>query len=295
MRLLDTFGESLLAKLSRLRLVARRPRPGRQSGERRSTRKGRAIEFADFRRYAAGDDPRLIDWNVYARLEKLFVRLYQEEEDVTVHILVDASRSMDWGEPNKLEFAVRLAAALGYIVLATSDRLVVSAVRDDRVVPLTPPLRGKHHTLELFRQLEAVEAGGTTRLNAALTAYAGRPQAAGPLVLISDLFAPEGFDAGLRALQGAGYELTVCHVLAPQELEPDLTGDLELVDVETGDRQEVTLTPADLNEYVENLRRWRESVAAWCLRRGISYIPLDTRIPFDELVFKELPRRGVLV
>ncbi len=295
MRLRDTFGEALLGKLSRLRLVVRRARPGRQSGERRSTKKGRAIEFADFRRYAAGDDPRLIDWNVYARLEKLFIRLYQEEEDVTAHILIDASRSMDWGEPNKLQFALRLGAALGYIVLATSDRLMISAVRDDRVLPLAPPLRGKHYTLELFRQLEAVEAGGTTRLNAALTAYAGRPQTAGPLVLISDLFAPEGFEAGLRALQGAGYEVTLCHVLAPQELEPDLTGDLELVDVETGDRREVSLTPADLDEYAENLRRWREGVAAWCLRRGINFIPLDTRIPFEELVFKELPRRGVLV
>ncbi len=295
MRLRDTFGESLLGKLSGLRLAVRRARPGRQSGERRSTKKGRAVEFADFRRYAVGDDPRLIDWNVYARLEKLFVRLYQEEADVTAHILIDASRSMDWGEPQKLGFALRLGAALGYIVLATSDRLVVSTLRDDRVVPLTPPLRGKHHTLELFRQLEAVEAGGTTRLNAALTAYAGRPQAPGPLILISDLFAPEGFEAGLRALQGAGYEVTVCHVLAPQELEPDLTGDLELVDVETGDRREVTLTPADLDAYAENLRRWREGVAAWCLRRGINFIPLNTRIPLEELVFKELPRRGVLV
>ncbi len=295
MRLRDTFGEALLGKLSRLRLAVRRARPGRQSGERRSTKKGRAIEFADFRRYAVGDDPRLIDWNVYARLEKLFVRLYQEEEDVTAHILIDASRSMDWGEPQKLGFALRLGAALGYIVLATADRLVVSTLRDDRVVPLTPPLRGKHYTLGLFRRLEAVEAGGTTRLNAALTAYAGRPQAPGPLVLISDLFAPEGFEAGLKALQGAGYEVTVCHVLAPQELEPDLTGDLELVDVETGDRREVTLTPADLDEYAENLRRWREGVAAWCLRRGINFIPLDTRIPLEELVFKELPRRGVLV
>ncbi|MER3450123.1 MAG: DUF58 domain-containing protein [Chloroflexota bacterium] len=295
MRLRDTFGEALLGKLSRLRLVVRRARPGRQSGERRSPKKGRAIEFADFRRYAVGDDPRLIDWNVYARLEKLFVRLYQEEEDVTAHILIDASRSMDWGEPNKLQFALRLGAALGYIVLATSDRLLVSAVRDDQVIPLTPPLRGKHYTLELLRQLEAVAAGGTTRLNAALTAYAGQPQAAGPLVLISDLFAPEGFEAGLRALQGAGYEVTVCHVLAPQELEPDLMGDLELVDVETGDRREVSLTPADLNEYAENLSRWREGVAAWCLRRGINFIPLDTRIPFEELIFKELPRRGVLV
>ena len=295
MRLRDTFGEALLGKLSRLRLVVRRARPGRQSGERRSPKKGRAIEFADFRRYAVGDDPRLIDWNVYARLEKLFVRLYQEEEDVTAHILIDASRSMDWGEPNKLQFALRLGAALGYIVLATSDRLLVSAVRDDQVIPLTPPLRGKHYTLELLRQLEAVAAGGTTRLNAALTAYAGQPQAAGPLVLISDLFAPEGFEAGLRALQGASYEVTVCHVLAPQELEPDLMGDLELVDVETGDRREVSLTPADLNEYAENLSRWREGVAAWCLRRGINFIPLDTRIPFEELIFKELPRRGVLV
>src|SRR5688572_20765015 len=194
------FDEAFLRRLEQLELASRRMTAGRMKGERRSTRRGQSVEFADYRTYASGDDLRQVDWNAYARLERLFLKLFVEEEDVTVHVLVDASRSMDYGEPNKLDAARRAAAALAYLGLASMDRVSV-AFLGDGAASMLPPIRGKRRALEMFRFLSEPRTERLTGLAAAARAYAGRMLGTGPLLLISDLMDPGYLDA-LRDLAG---------------------------------------------------------------------------------------------
>ena len=195
------FDESFLRRLERLAILSRRAMAGQLQGERRSPKRGQSVEFADFRPYAPGDDFRRIDWNAYARLERFFIKLFIEEEDLTVHQLVDTSRSMDWGEPNKLWYAVRAAGALGYVALAGLDRVTVTACGDvvNGSAHYFPPRRGKQQALALFSFLQTLAAGGRTDLAPRLRAYAAAAMQPGPLILFSDLL-DDGWADGLRAL-----------------------------------------------------------------------------------------------
>jgi len=313
--------EAFLHKLERLSLVARRVRAGQAAGERRSTRRGTSVEFADYRDYTRGDDLRRVDWNIYARLERPFIKLFEEEEDLAVHILLDGSGSMDWGEEqgdggtreqgnkgtrgpgegekNKWVYARRLAAALGYIALVGGDRLSVALLRASSLPASLPPasfgpVRGRGHALRLFEWLEGLEAGGTTDLNAGLRSYAisgGRP---GLAVLISDLFSPAGYVEGLTRLAARGHEVAVLHVLAPDEVEPPLAGDLRLLDVETGDPQEVTIDGGMRALYCRRLAAWRGEIQATCRARDVHYVPVETDMPFDRVVLYDLRRAGLV-
>ena len=301
------FDELFLRKLERLAILSRRAMAGQLQGERRSPKRGQSVEFADFRPYAPGDDFRRIDWNAYARLERFFIKLFVEEEDLTVHILVDTSRSMDWGQPNKLWYAVRAAAALGYIALVGLDRVTVAAIGAE-VGQTFPPHRGRLQAFALFDFLARLTAGGLTDLRRALTAYAARARQPGPLLLLSDLldsssppFHPPtshsptpGWADGLRALAARGFEVTVLHVLAPDEVNPDLSGDLKLVDAETGAEVEVTADYDLLQRYRDGLAAWREELCRFCGARGMHYVPVETSVPFEELLFALLRRRGIL-
>ncbi len=286
------FDEPFLRRLERLAILSKRALAGEIQGERRSPRRGQSVEFADYRNYTRGDDFRQIDWNVYARLERFFVKLFVEEEDLTVHLVVDTSRSMDWGTPTKLWYAQRAAAALGYIALAGFDRVTVAAV-DAALRERMPPRRGKGQVFALFDFLAGLRAEGATDLAAALGRYARQAGRPGPLILLSDLLDP-GWQAGLRALQVRPFEITVLHILAPEELDPSLEGDLRLVDVETGRAVEITADPDLLARYRQGLHAWRDEIRRFCGRRGIAYVPLDTTVPFEELVFALLQRRGVV-
>ncbi|HEX5504027.1 MAG TPA: DUF58 domain-containing protein [Thermomicrobiales bacterium] len=290
------FDEAFLRKLAQLDIVARRMRAGLLRGERRSTKRGQSVEFADFRSYSPGDDLRRVDWNVYARFERAFIKLYQEEEDRTVHVLVDASASMAWGDgaAHKLTYARRAAAALGYIALAGLDRVapaLVSAGLDRQ----GPVLRGAG---ALFRLLDflATEtpADGQTDLDAALAQYAARAHHPGPLFLISDLFCPGSGKAGIAALAARGYEINVVHTLAPDELDPGLTGELRLIDRETGAARELTVDDAALARYRQALDRWRADLAAHCGGRGVLYLPVSTALPFEDLVLTALRHGGMV-
>jgi len=343
------FELSFLRRLERLRLVARHVRAGQAVGERRSTKRGTSVEFADYRDYARGDDLRRVDWNVYARLERPFVKLFEEEEDLAVHVLLDGSGSMEWGEEtgrqgdketrrqgdkgtrrqgdretrrqgdketrrqgegdgNKWVYGRRLAVALGYIALVAGDQLKV-AVLQSPISNLQPPtsnfqsqisnlqfgpVRGRGQALRLFNWLEGLVAGGATDLNGFLRAYAvagGRP---GLAVLISDLFSPGGYAEGLTALAARGHEVVVVHVLAPDEVDPPLGGDLRLVDVETGETQEVTLDATVQGLYRRRLAAWREEITAACRARDVRYVPVETDVPFERVVLYELRRVGVV-
>lgn len=290
------FDETTLRKLSTLNLVATQVRAGVIKGERRSTRRGSSVEFADYRNYTPGDDLRRLDWNVYARLDRPFLKLLEEEEDLAVHVLVDASKSMDWGEgvEHKLGYALRLAAGLGAVALGAGDRLTAAVLYADRRSPMFGPSRGSQHLLRLAAFLENTLSSGTTDLNASLRDYALASRRPGLLFLLSDLFVPEGFNDGLAHLQGRGYEVSVLHTLSPDELDPPLAGDLRLVDIETGYPQEVSLDSGLRDLYRRRIQAWREDMQAYCLKRGIRYLGLSTSTPWDKILLSEMRKAGVV-
>jgi uncharacterized protein (DUF58 family) len=290
------FDEPFLRKLERLSLVVRQRRAGQVRGERRSTKRGVSVEFADYRNYAPGDDLRHLDWNIYARLERPFIKLFEEEEDLAVHVVIDASRSMDWGASadNKFIYARRVAAALGYVALAAGDRLTVAATSAGRIAHVSPAMRGSFQLHRLLALLESLTAQGTTALDSSLREYALAARRVGLLFLISDLFSPGGYRDGLSVLQGRGYEVNLLHVLTPEEVEPALAGDLRLHDVETGLAQEVTVDGAMRRLYRRHLEAWRGEIESFCLGRGINYVAVETSLPFDTLILTHLRRRGMV-
>lgn len=299
------FDEAFLRRLERVALVARQASAGQTQGERRSPKRGQSVEFSDFRPYVAGDDFRRIDWNAYARLERFFIKLFVEEEDLTVHLLVDNSRSMNWGEPNKLWYATRVAGALGYIALTGLDRVTVSAIGGaaQNESAYFPPHRGKNQALALFDFLQSLTNGnqnGSTPQDPALAlrAYASTrvPRATarpGSLILLSDLM-HDGWIEGLRALVSRGFEISVIHILAPEELDPELSGDLKLIDSEDNSAVEITADYDLLARYKQGLAEWQENIRSFCSARGVLYAPLSTTLPLEDLLFAWLERQGVL-
>ncbi len=301
-----------LRKVDRLTLVSKRVRAGSLKGERRSTKRGTSVEFADYRDYTPGDDLRQVDWNIYARLERVFLKLFEEEEELTVHVLIDCSRSMDWSGPasemliegadetdpryNKLLYAKQTAAAISYMALAAMDRVSLSALfsgksgGDARL----PMMRGKNQTVRMVRFVEDLQPGTSGDLNAALRHYASLTRQPGLLFLLSDLFAPGGCFEGLRALQGAGHEIALLHILSPDEVNPTVRGDFKLVDSETGESQEVSIDTNALEAYRKEFTAWQHSLIDFSQRRNINYIQVETNTSFEDLVLHYMRRRGLV-
>lgn len=292
------FDETTLRKLDSLMLVAQKIRAGAIKGERRSSRRGTSIEFADYRNYVRGDDLRRIDWNIYARLDRPFIKLLEDEEDLAVYLLLDASASMDWPrsgnrEQHKFVYARRVLAGLAYIALGTGDRVAIQLLRRDRTAHLGP-LRGRGQTLKLLAWLEDGYTRGELDLNEALREVALRATRPGLVVLLSDLMVPDGLEDGLRALQGRGHEIAVIQVLSPDEVKPQISGDLRLIDVETGTPQEVSIDPGILDLYRQRFEAWQNQIAAFCVRRGIHFVMVETSMPWEQLLLMELRRLGVV-
>lgn len=286
-----------LAQIERLSLVARGVIVGQLRGERRSKRRGASTEFADYRDYVPGDDLRYLDWNIFGRLERLFIKLFHEEEDLTVQVLVDVSASMAAGDPPKLRYALQVAAALGMIGLATEDRVGIYPFDADLRAPFRP-VRGRRHGVRLLRYLETLASaettGGATHLEPALRSFA-RVRAPGALViLISDLLDPDGYEGALRALAGPRGEAIVIQVLSPQEVDPPLTGDLRLIDCEDATVREVSIDQPLLSSYRETVQRFRDGIAQACSQRGIASLSSVTSTPFQQLVIGMLRARGLL-
>jgi uncharacterized protein (DUF58 family) len=287
------FDEGFLRQLERLGVLMKQPVRGGLKGGRRSVKRGQSVEFADFRDYTLGDDLRQLDWNVLARLEKLFVKLFVEEEDVTVTFLLDASPSMAFGRPQKLLFAKRAAAALGYIALAGEDRVVTVALAG-RGARRHAGLRGSGRVFRLLGNLSGIQpAEGPTDLLLAARHAAAMLSGRGVVVLLSDLLDPSA-DRVLRELAATGSELIVLHTLSPDELDPPLEGDLKLVDAETGEGIDVTVDLAALDDYRGRLAAWQDSLADLATKRRASYVPIATDTPLNDLVFAELRRRRVV-
>lgn len=288
--------EAVRRRLDMLMLAANKIRAGAMKGERRSVRRGTSIEFADYRDYTPGDDLRKLDWNVYARLDRPYIKLLEDEEDLAVHVLVDVSGSMDWQpedkpEENKLLYARRLAAALAYIGLVSNDRVMVAALNSG--APFGPA-RGRGQTLTLLRYLHAQNGGGTTDLNAWLRTYALREKRPGLVFLISDMFSPTGYIEGMTTLLAKGHEVAVLHLMSPDEVNPPLTGDLRLIDIETGQPQEVTVDSTLRTLYHQRLTGWLDGIRDECSRRGVHYLMVETNTPFEKLILYDLRRLGLV-
>jgi uncharacterized protein (DUF58 family) len=286
------FDSAFLRKLDRLTLQLRRAMVGEMQGERRSPRRGASVEFADFRPYVPGDDIRQIDWNMYARMERFFLKLFVAEEELTVHLLLDNSASMNWGEPNKLRYARQALGAFGYVVLSSLDRVTVSAFAQGASGQM-PSARGKQGAIPLFRFLQTLPPGGAGDLGAMCHRYIQTARTTGPLILASDLL-DDGWQDALRALSSRPFEITLLHTLAPQELQPPLDGDFRLVDAESGRAVEITADVDSMRQYQQYLRRWRDEIESFCSGRQINYVFVDTSQPIEELIVSTLRRRGVL-
>jgi uncharacterized protein (DUF58 family) len=283
----------LLARLERLELVSRKIFRGRMKGERRSKRKGQSVEFADFRNYVPGDDLRFIDWNLYARLDKLFLKLFLEEEDLHFYALIDASGSMDYGEPTKLEYAKQLAAALGFVGLCRADRVKIETLGTTLRNP-GPVLRGKRSLWRMLEHLEGIQPNENVTLAEGVKNFCLRNSGKGIFVLISDLMDKSGYEAALQFLIAQQMDVYVIHVLSRVEIDPDVKGDLRLVDCEDSDVAEVTISRPLLEKYKRTLASFIDGAREFCNRRGMLYIMTSTERPVEDLVTNYLRQRGLL-
>lgn len=286
------FSSDFLAQLERLSLATRRAFRGRVKGERRSPRKGQSVEFSDYRPYGVGDDLRYVDWNIFGRLDRLHVKLFVDEEDLCLHVLVDGSNSMNFGTPTKLAYATRLAAAIGFVGLVSLERVGVGILRE-KVSEGWPPVRGRNQFVPLVEFLSGVKAGGATSLNEGLANYAVRAREPGLAVVISDLLDPGGFETGIRALLERRFEVHVVHVLAPEELNPTLAGDLRLHDSETGEIREMTVDAEAVRAYRQRLHQFLERAESFCRSQEIGYRRASTDMPVEEFVLSQL--RGLVL
>lgn len=283
---------SFLKKLEALSLASRRVFAGQTKGERRSTKRGSSIEFADFREYTHGDDLRYVDWKAYGRLEKLFLKLFVEEEDLSIHLLVDTSGSMEFGQPSKALYARRLAAALGYLALSEYDRVLLASFSGS-LGEAHPPLRGKPGIFPFFQFLDRMPSGGETRFGTALTQYAARAKNIGIAVVVSDFF-DETHVQGIKALLSRRFQVVLLHVLDEEELHPTLTGDLRLVDSETGAAREVSLSPHLLARYDAQLQTFCAGLQALASRYNLDYVRASTGQPLEDVILKSLRSGGLI-
>lgn len=283
-----------LARLEQMELVSRKIFRGRMKGERRSKRRGQSVEFADFRNYVVGDDLRHIDWNSYARLDKLFLKLFLEEEDLHFYTLIDNSLSMDFGSPSKLRYGLQVAAALGFIGLVNADRVRIETVSQP-AKERGAILRGRANLWRMFEHLESIQPqAATVSLAQGVKNFCIRNPGQGIVVLVSDMMDKQGYEDALRYLVGRSMDIYLIHVLSPAELDPDVTGDLRLVDCEDGDVAEVTISGALIKKYKQTLNAYVGGLRDYCNRRGIVYMLANTQQPFEQLVTNYLRTRGLV-
>jgi uncharacterized protein (DUF58 family) len=284
------FTPEFLGQLERLTLLSRRTFRGSVKGERRSPRRGHSVEFADYRAYGHGDDLRYVDWNIYGRLDRLHVKLFVDEEDLCLHLLVDASASMGFGAPSKLHYAVRLAAALGFVGLVNHERVGLGVLRE-RVAEGWPPTRGRAQILPMMDFLADVRASGGTSLDDGLGNYAKRARESGLVVVISDLLDPAGYERGVRALLERRFDVHLVHLLDPEEMNPTLGGDLRLIDSETGELRDLTVDGEALRGYRDRLRQFLDRVETFCRSHEIGYHRVVTDTPVEAFVVAQLRGR----
>jgi uncharacterized protein (DUF58 family) len=281
------FDTDFLRKLERLHLVAKRLSWAGAKGEHSASRKGFSLEFSDYRRYQHGDDLRYVDWNIYRRLERLLLKVFIAEEEMNIYLLVDTSRSMAEGNPAKIDYAKKVAAALGYIGLKNLDRVGGASFSTRLHAPLTLG-RGRKQILSLFRFLGGLSCAGETNLRAAIHSFTNLFPHPGFVVVVSDLFDPAGWRAALEELTAKRYQVLVIHVVDDQEIQPKPWGDIALVDIEAGRERKFFLDAELVRRFQMELKRYFEDIEAVCTGRRIDYLRTTTRAPFDEFVMQTL-------
>jgi uncharacterized protein (DUF58 family) len=289
----DLFDDDFQRKLDYLALVSKRVFSGRMRAERKTKKSGSGIEFADHRDYQPGDDFRYLDWSVYQRFDRLLVRLFEEEEDLAIYFIVDASSSMGFGEAKKLRYAKRVAAALGYVGLANLDRVSIVSTTD-KVMDRMPGTRGKARIFKVLRFLRELDPGGQTDLGDAMKTFVAQNKKKGLAVLISDLYDPQGFEKGINVLRYNKFDPFVVHVVDKEEARPKLNGDVLLYDCETGDEREVTITAKVLERFAGAYGQYLADIERFCTSKTVPYIQADINTPFDELILRVFRRGGFL-
>lgn len=292
----DLLTGQLVARLNALDVTSRKVLAGKLKGERRSKKRGESVEFADHRPYVIGDDLRHIDWNIFGRLDRMFLKLFLEEEDLALHIVIDASASSDCGNPSKFLLMQRLALALGYIGLSNMHRLTCTAVAgvEGGVLSSVRDLRGRRRLMELAKWLCGLEPIGGVPFGEACKRIALTRRGKGVTIVLSDFFHKEGYETGLRLLVGRGYDVYAVQVLSPQELQPDLGGDLRLKDCEDGDLADITVSAPLLKRYQATLTAYCNRLRDFCAAREIMHLTVPSSIGVDVLVLDYLRRRGLV-
>lgn len=282
----------LLRRLEQLQLLARRRAKSSVKGERRSKARGQSVEFADYRNYSAGDDFRYLDWNLYGRLERLFLKLYEEERELPLRVFLDASESMTFGTPVKFDFARQVAAAIGYVALCGFDRVTVCPFPDNAeeaaVRGALRAVRGRKSALTFFQNLNLVTARGAANVNEALRRGAMEARQAGLAIVLTDFLDPAGYETGMSALISRGFQVTAVQILSPEELNPAAYGDLKLIDAETGGIQEVTFGRYRLKAYQQTVQNFCQHLREFCQARGISYFLASSDTPLEQLLLRQL-------
>jgi uncharacterized protein (DUF58 family) len=292
-KLTDLLDPVFMSRLDTLDVMSRKILQGKLQGERRSKRRGQSVEFADHRPYVAGDDLRFVDWNVYGRLEQLFLKLYIEEQDLTVHIVADASASMGFGEPSKELFIKKLTAALGYVSLVNNNRVTISFIADGVTAQLAN-MRGRNYLNNMAECLLTAECDGLSNFDDACRQLAAGRFGSGVMVVLSDFLFKEGYDSGLRRLIGRQYDLYAIQVLCPQELSPDISGELKLIDIEDADAAEITVSAALSKYYKRNLTAYCNELKDFCTSRGAVYVLANSADSVESLVLNYLRRIRLL-
>ncbi len=288
----DLLPPRLLARLERMELVSRKIFRGRLKGERRSKRKGQSVEFADFRNYVPGDDLRFVDWNLYARLDKLFLKLFLEEEDLHVYFLVDASPSMNFGEPTKFFAAKQLAAALAFVGMCRGDRVRIEFLGKENYS--SPVLRGRSQLWRMTEFVQSIQPVEPVQLTEAIKRFCLRNTGRGIVVLLSDLMDKQGYESALRLLIGQQMDVFVMHILSPEEMEPEISGDLKLVDCEDSDEAEISVSTAVLKRYRATLAAFVDQARKFCAQRDMTYLLVRSDQGADVVVGQYLRERGLV-
>jgi uncharacterized protein (DUF58 family) len=287
------FDESFLKKLEYLFIVSKKVFQGRLRAERRSRKVGSGVEFADHRDYTPGDDLRYLDWNLFGRMDRLLIRLFEEQEDLYVYLLVDSSASMGLGDPPKLTYAKKVAAALAYIGLSNLDRVAILGFANGLDGRLAPS-RGKGQIFKVFDFLSGIESEGVTDLTTSLETFVHQNKRRGLAVVVSDFYDHRGYAEGLNYLRFNKFQPFVVHLYDENELRPPLRGDLHLIDCETGEVRDVTVSPRVLEAYRTAHGTWCEELEDFCKRRQIAYFRTPVQTPFEDLILRIFREGGFL-
>lgn len=292
----DLLDARLIAQIERLDITSRKMFSGKLMGERRSKKRGQSVEFADHRPYVMGDDLRRIDWNIYGRLDRLFMKIFLEEEDLGLHVVIDSSASCDTGEPSKYLFMQKAAMALGYIGLVNMNRVAATTMGDAEgsVAGSIKDLRGRRRTQDLSRFICSIEPQGGYSFREAAERIALSRRGKGVMIIFSDFLFKDGYESGLRLLTGRGYDVICVQVLSPQEVDPPIAGDLRLKDVEDGDFAEVTIAAPLIKKYKATVAAYCQQLQEFCTQRDMGYVFAKSDLPIDLLLLDYLRRRGVL-